>query len=712
MKSINPRRNLVPFLWIFSLSIFLFNCKRNSPNPTPLPPIKMDTSGTILSLLNGNTSFPNMAFAVSLAHMSIPDYVNTVKREANYVTFENELKNGSIMNPNGSFNFTNADALYSICSQNGLNVFGHNLCWYQQQNASYFYKVIKALNKPATGGGSANLLSYGDFEQGSGNSPTGSTTFTGWNNIVGGSSVGTFLPVVDQSDGGSRAMQVTVTQAGANSYDLQSIGPKINVISGNYYLVTVHINSQSTGAIQLVLQNSSYVNTQISTSPGWNTYYWTVKIGESNPIFRLNFPTSGVYTFDNISIIPSNNLISGGDFEQGSGNSPTGNTTFTGWNNIIGGTSSGSFLPVTDQNDGGSRAMQVSVTMPGANAYDMQSIGPQFNATPGILYLVSVNINSASAGSVQLVLQNSGYVNTTLQTYPGWNTYYWPVVIQEANPIFRLNFPTKGVYTFDNISIVNPAVGPPATPAIIATPTMISAQVDSLLKNNILTTVGHYFGKIKAWDVVNEPMADGTGALRTKSNFKISDSSSQFLWADYLGRNFTLKAFQYAKAADPKALLFINEYNLEDGSPKLDSLIAYVSQQNAAGAKIDGIGTQMHISLRTLNKNIDNMFLKLAKTGLKIRISEMDISVNLNKNPTFQPDSNTLAFQGNLYQYVVKSYIKNVPAAQRFGVTVWGLRDPESYLNQPGNPEFPLLFDKNYKKKPDYHSILGALKGQ
>jgi len=399
---------------------------------------------------------------------------------------------------------------------------------------------------------------------------------------------------------------------------------------------------------------------------------------------------------------PLVNLMQYGDFEAGAG------STFTGWTNLVGGTAVGSFSAVTDDNDGGSRAMQVTVTTPGANAYDIQSIGTAFTVTPNKTYTVTASIKSAAAGTVRLVMQNTAYQQDDLTTTPGWATYTWNVTITEPMPILRFNFPAAGVYVIDNVSVTDPSSGSITPP----TPAQTAAVIDTALKKFITTTVTHYKGKIKAWDVVNEPMSDGTGALRDASNYTIpaADISTEFLWSQYLGRNYGLKAFQYAKAADPNALLFINEYNLEYDF-KLDSLISYVGQLRAQGAKIDGIGTQMHINLQTTQSSIDNAFIKLAQTGLLVRVSELDIAVNLAKSSTFTPDAATLASQAAMYKYVVQSYLKNVPAAQRFGITVWGLTDNESWLNTPTVPEFPLLFDKNIVKKPDYTSVLQGLKG-
>jgi endo-1,4-beta-xylanase len=282
------------------------------------------------------------------------------------------------------------------------------------------------------------------------------------------------------------------------------------------------------------------------------------------------------------------------------------------------------------------------------------------------------------------------------------------VTITEASPILRFNFPDAGVYVIDNVTVVDPTTGSYVPP----TKAQTAAVIDTALKTFVTTTVKHYKGKIKVWDVVNEPMADGNGALRDSTNYTIpaANIGSQFLWANYLGRSFALKAIQYAKAADASALLFINEYNLEYNF-KLDSLIGYVKELRAKGAQIDGIGTQMHINLQTTQASIDNEFVKLAATGLMVRVSELDVTMNSSKGASFNPTASQLVSQATMYKYVVQSYLKNVPKAQRFGITVWGLTDNESWLNTPSVPDYPLLFNQNLSKKVAYYSFLEALKG-
>ena len=550
-------KNILCFVAIAAL--FITSCKKdtidnnNKPDSGTTKPTgnQADTTGTLIGSATAKGDFQNMGFAVLYGTMSTnAAYVSVVKREANYVTFGNELKYGSIVQNDGSFNYTTADALYAICANNGLNVFGHNLCWYSQQNATYLNGLITALNKQT--GTPVNLLPYGDFEAGTG-------------------------------------------------------------------------------------------------------------------------------------------------------------SDFTGWSDIVGGTAVGSFSAVADENDNGSRAMQATVTTPGANAYDMQSIGTAFTVTPNKTYKVTVSIKSSGSGKVRLVMQNTVYQQDDLVTSPGWATYTWNVTITEASPILRFNFPSAGVYVIDNVSVTDPNSGSVIKP----TPAQSAAVIDTALKKFITTTVTRYKGRIKAWDVVNEPMSDGTGALRDTGNYTIpaANINNQFLWSEYLGRNFGLKAFQYAKAADPAALLFINEYNLEYNF-KLDSLIAYVTELRNKGAKIDGIGTQMHINLQTSHSAIDNELVKLAATGLLVRISELDITMNSSKSASFTPTSSMLTAQADLYKYVVQSYLKNIPKNQRFGITVWGLTDHESWLNVSSAPDAPLLFNTNLSKKASYYGFLEGIKGE
>lgn len=397
------------------------------------------------------------------------------------------------------------------------------------------------------------------------------------------------------------------------------------------------------------------------------------------------------------------NLLPAGDFEAGTGISGTGSTLFTGWNVLVGGSASGTYSAVAG--NGSSRALQANVTTPGANAYDMQAIGPNWQAVNGQQYIVSIDIKaSVSGGKVRLVNQDNQYQQFEISPTTTWTTYTWTLTALENSPSLRLNFPNAGVYTIDNITIKSASGGPAPQPG------EIQERVDSAMSRFIRRSMMRYAGKAFAWDVVNEPVNDGTGTVRTNTG---STTGDIFYWSQYLGRDYALKAFQYAKAADPTAVLFINDYNLESDNRKLDSLIAFVNELKQKGAQIDGIGTQMHISVNTPNAGIESMFQKLAATGLKIRISELDVRVNPNNIAGFVPTEAQLKAQSDKYQFVMESFTRKVPAAQRFDVTLWGVADNDSwYVTVHNRAEYALLFNAAYQKKPAYVGFLKGMKDQ
>ncbi len=360
----------------------------------------------------------------------------------------------------------------------------------------------------------------------------------------------------------------------------------------------------------------------------------------------------------------------------------------------------------------GVNSLKVVITTPGPNTYSIQAVNDAFAGASAAGGTYKVSFWAKGAGSVILVMQGSQYEGaTTFNTTSAWAQYTTTVTLpaNETAPQVRLNFGAAGTYNIDNI-VVN------STTPVALTQAQKVANVDAAFNNYITGMCTHYAGKIKAWDVVNEIMNDGASGLRTSSNtnsgLAAAGTGGVFYWTDYLGRNTALKAFNYAHAADPNALLFINDYNLESNSVKLDSLIALVKEIQNKGGHVDGIGTQMHININTPTAGIDAMFVKMAATGLKVRISELDIAMNTSKSSSFVATSTQITQQANLYHYVIASYKANVPKAQQYGITVWGVADSDSWINTTSNPDAPLLFDASYAKKSAFTSVVQALKGQ
>jgi len=385
------------------------------------------------------------------------------------------------------------------------------------------------------------------------------------------------------------------------------------------------------------------------------------------------------------------NLVLNPGFESG----------FTNWFTQVSSTppTAGSIALETTDVQSGTQAAKIIVTTPGPNAYSIQIISDNFSVTSGAVYKIKFWAKAAvNAQSLRTVAQGTSfYAQQDQPLTTTWAPYTFSFTPTENSVSVKFHFPNTGTFLIDNLSV--------ALSSIAVDPVL----VDNALHNWITTMVDRYKGKVTGWDVANEVVIDGTGDLRTSSNSSGS-ANDNFYWADHLGRNYIANAFRWANAADSSAKLFINDYNLESDSRKLDSVIKLINVLKTAGVPIHGVGLQMHISINTNNTGIDNAFQKLAATGLLIHVSEMDVRINPANTSGFSATSALLDMQAQKYKYVAQSYFQNVPSAQRFGITVWNLTDADSWIVLSGKEDFPTLFNSSYQKKPAFSSLVQGLK--
>jgi endo-1,4-beta-xylanase len=231
-------------------------------------------------------------------------------------------------------------------------------------------------------------------------------------------------------------------------------------------------------------------------------------------------------------------------------------------------------------------------------------------------------------------------------------------------------------------------------PAWFRTGTFTRAEAQQVMDDHITAVVGRYRGRIVAWDVVNEGF-DDAAQFRT----------AQPVW-ERLGREYVARAFRTARAADPQAQLFYNDYNIEGPSRKADSTFALVRDLRAAGAPIDGIGMQAHFvvgGVPSKDQMLQN-FARFAALGLKIHITELDVRV---PTPASAAD---LERQAQHYRDVVDVCVQT-PACEM--IVTWGVSDLDSWV--PGTfPGFgdALLFDRAFQAKPAYTAVRNFLNGQ
>lgn len=217
-----------------------------------------------------------------------------------------------------------------------------------------------------------------------------------------------------------------------------------------------------------------------------------------------------------------------------------------------------------------------------------------------------------------------------------------------------------------------------------------------IMKEHITAVVTRYKGKVTSWDVVNEAIKDD-GTFRP---------ASECIWTKNIGvPEYIDWAFQCAHEADPDALLFYNDFGHEYSSAKRTGVNNLVAGMKQRGVPIHGIGMQMHTGIHRNVNDIRTAITTAASTGLLVHISELDIKVNneLAQGITFTED---LAQKQSYHYQMVSKFMKDIPEKQCFGITMWGVHDSSSWLHS--NPDWPLLFDNDFERKPAYY---GAVKG-
>lgn len=353
-------------------------------------------------------------------------------------------------------------------------------------------------------------------------------------------------------------------------------------------------------------------------------------------------------------------------------------------------------------------------------------------------YVLYLDITaSKEASGVQLTMQN------------GWGgdaqALSVPVMISEGHNNVRLNF--SGITGGDYDVILKPQT----TDATLDVRSVTVCKVEKLNKipvspeekAEILTNEMERWvkgmmeataGKVKAWDVVNEAISGGPWGQRYDLQHAATasgDQSNKFYWQDYLGDNFVRVPVKFARqyfaenGGNPEELkLFINDYNLEsdwDDNQKLKSLISWIEQWESDGVtKIDGIGSQMHITCymnpetqASKEAHVVKMLELMAASGKLVRITELDMGLCDENGNTVKTEDQTFEQKQAMaayYKFVIEKYFEIIPPAQQYGICQWAQTDsPEGSGWRPGEPIG--LWDSNYSRKPAYGGFAEGLAG-
>ncbi|MFE9815166.1 endo-1,4-beta-xylanase [Streptomyces sp. NBC_00236] len=215
-------------------------------------------------------------------------------------------------------------------------------------------------------------------------------------------------------------------------------------------------------------------------------------------------------------------------------------------------------------------------------------------------------------------------------------------------------------------------------------------ELRAILRKHITDEAGHFKGRIWQWDVVNEAFNDD-GTLR--------DS----IWLRKLGPGYIADAFRWAHQADPKAKLFINDYNIEGVNAKSTALYDLVVELRKHRVPIDGVGIQGHLAVQyNAPHDIADNMKRFDDLGLETAITEADVRIPMPSDSTKQEA------QAEGYDVLLRGCLLTRHCTD---FTVWGFTDKYSWVPDTFEGEGAAnLFDENYTAKPAYKALTQDLK--
>ena len=368
--------------------------------------------------------------------------------------------------------------------------------------------------------------------------------------------------------------------------------------------------------------------------------------------------------------------------------------------------------------------------------------------TPGD-YAVDVEIKSTKAGNIKMTVQNGwggdaeSFTGSVLLK-EGWTTARFKMTLEQGGNYDFILKPETFNATLDLKSVsVKKIVKMNSIPL---TPQEKSDTLTWAMNKWVSGMMQATEGKVKSWDLINEAISGGGNvngfyALQTANE----NNPDDFFWQDYftpemygpIVEKAARDAYAAVEGTNPADLkLFVNDYNLEsdwDNNQKVKSLVYWIGvwekkgQELGYNTKIDGIGSQMHISyyenpqtLESKKKGIQNMLKIMAETGKLVRISELDMgyvdaegndvtTAQLEKLPIDERVAKEKAM-AEYYKWIIEQYFAIVPTSQQYGICQWCLTDsPTDSSWRKGLPVG--LWNLNYQRKPAYGGFADGLSG-
>lgn len=630
------------------------------------------------------------------------------------MTAGNEMKYASCVSDDGTMNFYNVTNFVNEAKAAGMTIYGHTLGWHSQQNIKYLNSLIA--DKEVVGDGSVtNKYAYqSDFEDGN---PIG-----GWGN-------NSTLEVVNEGPDGSKCLKMTNPSV-VNPWEAQA-AIDLPFEGGQVYYLSFKVKGSVEGSMGASFQHSAdyggrgdFPSMNITTDWTEVLVSTTAQDGADRFLFNYGAYAGSIY-IDDLAIYYESNAgevaipvsVIEDDYSSG--------TPIGGWGGHTSSVVDGvCVVENPSESQSWEKQLCYEVTTPFTN---------------GTVYFLRLKIKGTKESSIGVGFQNpNGYIGCgdfpALQVTTDWKE----VTISTActgEGATRLLF-NIGAYVgtlyFDDVCLYyeKSANAIPLTPE--EKKDTLTWALDNWIKGMMEATGGY----VTAWDLANETVSGGgddNGIYELQSAENSDNPSANFYWQDYLGdidyvRILESKARKYFAeyGGNPSDLkLFINDFNLEswwDGNKKAKSLVEWIKRWEADGVtKIDGIGTQMHVSYilneadqKAQEDAIVNMFKILAESGKLVKISELDMGIVdkafgtgiKTENVTFEQQQKMAEF----YTFIIRKYFEIIPVNQQYGITQWCATDSPADSGWRGGEPVG-LWDINYNRKPAYGGFADGLKG-
>ena len=679
------------------------------------------------------SKYPNFKLGIGT---TVNDYLNNstfrklINKNFTETVAGNAMKMASCVDANGNMNFTTVRNYVNTATSAGLNVYGHTLAWHSQQQKSWLLKLLADKPAPELTDGDVDLwltVASKDFRV---------SKSVGW---TSDQSKYNYSISFDATNG------LKVTTNKAYSWEVQFDAMSDIVLQkGKSYKMTITIKGSKTGSVNGTLGNwSGGANIKASFTTEWRDVELTIKPTMESSFILLHVPnyTGDIY----IKSIIFEEKKKGKTINEDRRCMKVHATAkqSTAWDNqmwLVPGTfySGANYVFKADVRADKKARVSTQIHNAPSSFVDGNALGDIYFTTEW----KTITVSGKFAKSGKSIAFN-------LSELAEENNYYFDNVSLKINGVEKIkngNFEGTDVSTFKvkeyGGSVTAPTIVDGLTYVYVPTTIPLTQQErhDTLVYamnkwiKGIMNACG---GKVKAWDLVNEAISgggdDGSGNYVLQGNNPTGNPDATwdvggdaFYWQDYLGAlEYVRQACRLARKYGPEDIvLFINDYNLEsdwDGNKKLKSLINWIKKWEADGVtKIDGIGTQMHISyyentsIQNSKKNaITNMFKLMAKTGKYVRVSELDMGyVDANGNTVHTANMTETQHKNmaNYYEWIIKEFLRLVPAKQQWGICQWCPNDaPEGGGWRKGEPVG--IWDLNNYRKHTYAGFVRGLGG-